>query len=281
MEVNEMKNEESQLDANQGGEQQDAATATEISNRDEQAPTAEEILSWEKDKRFNTFWKKDPNKMYKDLIEKDKMYTQGQQTLAQLKKEMEAKSGEFEPIKQKATAYDQFENYLKMIEAHPELKNKLYGVFEEVNKQLKRIQYGVDNDLPDHILQKLDKVSEFESKLQQIEQEKAINENVKIIDSEVKKIDQFASEYGIEYDKKDFLDFCHKNNIPFNMMMDKFIAISLPEIKKTLASQTQKTVLNNQNSNRAAQTLGGTKTPAQSNPKLSYEEAMMQVLTKT
>ena len=245
----------SSLDSNEG-DVSDQATGEEEPDTPagaEENATQEDVLDWTKDGRFKEHWSEDPNNLYKSYKSLEGKLQEDGEHRNQLTSELDQVKG---TLKQ----YDEVVQYLDLIGQNPEYNKQFQGVLQEINKDMRRKQYGTD--LPDHVIAKLDEVDSVKRELAQMQEERVVREHTTIIDDGMKNIDKLAKDHGIEYSVEDFLKHCLDNDVPPSLMNSVFIAQNMDTILAKQKSQTQEKVLKNVNSNSSGSMPVGTRPAA-------------------
>jgi type III secretion system FlhB-like substrate exporter len=88
-----------------------------------QVENSEDFGSWEQDKRYDSYWGKDPNKMFGSLRYLEKQKSEYEK----FKSDYDTLKNETESYKKKATDYDQLEELF----SRPEYADKLSSVFND------------------------------------------------------------------------------------------------------------------------------------------------------
>jgi hypothetical protein len=227
------------------------------------------LKGWQEDKRYETFWKKDPNNLYGSY-----------KTLEQKLEENGLKIKEYEEkidnLNKSNSEVSELTNYFESISKHPAFSNKFNDLINEYNKSIRREAYGAD--LPDHIVDKLQKVDELEEYVQKQKETEKVTEQSKIIEEQQSKIDEIAKKHNIEYDKNEFLEWCKENRIAPSSMEAHFIKHAYNHIIGAVKHQTQNTVIKNVDLNKKATLPSNTK-KGSDGTEASFRQRMLDALS--
>jgi hypothetical protein len=241
-------------------------TTGNISN---DSPTAEQTRNWQDDKRYKEMWKQDPNNFYKSYKDLEKTLNEKGIKISEYQKKLDE-------LNSKKTQYEQLTSYIESIEKHPEYSARFSTLIDEYNKEQKRKQYGYD--LPETVIEKLDRVTQLEQYVQKQEEAKAIEAQGQIIDQQLNEIDSIAKKYGIDYERNDFINWCLDNQVLPKDMKAYFMTQALDKIEQRIAGKTQESVLKNYKINNQANLNSGDKNSAKSF-EASLREQLDQILT--
>ena len=100
------------------------------------------------------------------------------------------------------------------------------------------------------------------------------------ITSRLGEIEKYAKEKGLEFDSNEFLKYCQKRNVPVDLMQDVFEAKARPFIEKQIATNTEKTVLNNVQKNQKGAIVSGNKTAVPGKNASGWLDQITSVLNK-
>jgi hypothetical protein len=239
---------------------------------------------WTKDKRFGTIYKT-PDDVYKAHREMEKMFNPLQDKV----KEYEQKINEYSQLQGKLTEYESkinqyqpLEQYINYLDQNPQYGGKVKAVLEEINKEIRRNQYGAD--LPDEIVRELEESRRFREEAarekEKAEFERTVSQGSEVAKTQLTEIDQIASKFNIDFDKSEFIEWAIKKDFSPNELKARFIEHALPEIEKFAQVSGEKRVINNINSNRKAAISGsGTRVTPTNNTK-SLDDALFEAYRK-
>ncbi len=221
------------------------------------------VTGWESDKRYETMWGKDPNKAYESY---KNMETQ-MEKISRLNKEYESRVREREAEIEK---YKPGKQVLDFFESNPKYQELVVNALKEAKKQEQEQKYGAP--LNPQIYGALEKSERVERELMKMKEERQVQEISSRIDSSLNEIDSIAKKYELEWDRRDFLTYCNKNNVPPEYMVDKFTRLAHDKITEIVAARGQSAIKGNIQSNRAKSIPSGSGRVAPSGGKSAYDQ---------
>jgi len=200
--------------------------------------TAENVETWDKDKRYLPSWKKDPNNLYKSYREIEKVYgplKKDHETLMGTFKKYNFDAGtledrikEYQSLKDPNSDVNQMIGYFKGWLSDPSYRQKVIEYFATLEKEKKRTQYG--ENIPDEIINKLEALENWKAEKENREKAEQFQKNydtsVKTIDTQAKRCEDFAKANGIDWteaDRNELLGYCQKNEIDPKYIYSQFI----------------------------------------------------------
>jgi hypothetical protein len=200
--------------------------------------TAENIETWDKDKRYEPSWKKDPNNLYKSYREIEKVYgplKKDHETLTGVFKKydfdpttLEDRIKEYQSLKDPKSDINQMIGYFKGWLSDPSYRQKVIEYFTTLEKEKQRSKYG--ENIPDEIIQEIENLknwkTEKETKEKEEQYQKDYDSASKTIDSQVKKCEDFAKANGIDWaenDARELQAYCLKNGVEPRFIYSQFI----------------------------------------------------------
>lgn len=194
-------------------------------------------LSWENDEQYETEWAKNPNKLYEAYNGLKKTITDNEKTLSQHQEDLKK-------VNEELGQYNELKSFLDTVKGNPKWSEKLVTFFNEFEKEMRRDRYG--SDLPDEVVNKLDKLDLLENHINKQEEEKVVAQTTEIVNKEFSEIDKLCEKYALEYDEKSFIQAVQQNSVQPNMIKSFFVSHALPQIEKHLTVKTQDDVIHNQ-----------------------------------
>jgi hypothetical protein len=231
-------------------------------------PTEEEILNWEKDKRFNKMWK-NPNDLYKSYIEMEKWKASQHDPLKQQYDNLVKlfSDNDLDPrnLNDYINEYKKFKdpnnpliaraNYLSSWLENPLYKDKLVAIFEDLeNQELQRKYPNMGAEERAKMIEMEGKLSEYDKKFQIAEREKLTNTYVTEITEGLEKCKQLAEKRGFGFPdniQKALLAYCEQNEIPARYIYHAFLDKYGEQLDKSFAEKTEKGVLEKLNKNKS------------------------------
>jgi hypothetical protein len=219
--------------------------------------------SWEGDKRFESHWAKDPNKMYESLRYHEKRQGDFDKQVSDYKKQIE----ELEKYKNDYTAVEELFN-------HEQIGNELLGVID-------RYKNGTGTTEPQPQTQQTSpEIAQLMEWKANIEQQALSHYQTNQEQAQIKAIDELASKYNVTYDKDNFINYMKESNIPQEYWADKFTAQALSKIMQNHGTKTAQDALQKA-ANTQSVAVGQSKAQA-SNAKINsleeFEQALNQLL---
>lgn len=167
---------------------------------------SESINSWEGDKRFESHWAKDPNKMYESLRYHEKRQGDFDKQVNDYKSQVE----ELQQYKDDYTAMEGLFN-------HPQIGADIENVLNKYNKGNQE-QVSPQTSIQD------DRLSDLLSWKESIEKQALSHYETQQQSEAFNKIDKLADQYVISYDKDQFTNYMNEANVPKNLWFDAFKA---------------------------------------------------------
>lgn len=234
-------------------------------------PTETPVLGqWEQDGRYESMWNKSPENLYKSYKDLEKKLNDNGNTIRS------EYDGKMKDMTEKLGRHEQLENYLSTIEAHPELSKRFTGMIEDFNKQLNREKYG--SDLPQEAIDKFQELDSLKEHIQNGENEKLVNENLKVIDQQFDEMNEIAKKYNFTYDEQEFLAYAKENDVKPSMMKAVFLNQVLPQIENSIVTRTQEATLKNDTISKGAGRPKGGKPTTTKPQSLSLDGALRDSL---
>lgn len=187
----------------------------------------QEIANWNDDKRFKDHWAEDPNKMYETLRYHEK------------------RQGDYDNLKSEVESLGKYRedyNALEKLFEHPELGNQLLGVINKHQNPQAVQQQNVEDNPYQAELQKLNDMWAWKEK---IDQQATQHLQVQQQKEQFEKIDNFAKQYNIQYDKDDFLSAMQQQNIDPNNWVHFFKSQASDVALKNAQNRAAETALKN------------------------------------
>jgi len=192
----------------------------------------QEIANWNEDKRFKDHWGEDPNKMYETL----RYHEKRQGDYDNLKNEVES-----------LVKYRDDYNALEKLFDHPELGNQLIDVINKYQNPQKSqpMQETVQDNPYQAELAKLNEITQWKEKIENQAYEQAMQQQQQ---EQFNKIDDFAKQYNIKYDKDEFLSAMQANNIEPNNWVHYFKSQASDVALKNAQNRAAESALKNRSS---------------------------------
>ena len=214
--------------------------------------------SWEGDKRFESHWGKDPNKMYESLRYHEKR--QGD-----FDKQINDYKSQVEELQRYKDDYSQIEELFN----HEQIGNELLGVINKYsNGEHEQVQpqTNIQDDRLNDLLSWKDSIekqalSHYETQ----QQNEAFN-----------KIDKLAEQYVINYDKEQFTNFMNEAQIPKHLWFDAFKAQAFEQVMAKHGTQAAEQALSKAQATPSVVT-GSNKVPVGANPPKSIDDFKAQL----
>jgi vacuolar-type H+-ATPase subunit I/STV1 len=167
---------------------------------------SESINSWEGDKRFESHWAKDPNKMYESLRYHEKR--QGD-----FDKQINDYKSQVEELQKYKSDYNDMEQLFN----HPQLGSELIDVIEKYNKGNQE-QVSPQTSIQD------DRLNDLLSWKDSIEKQALSHYETQQQNEAFSKIDKLNDQYAIAYDKNQFIAEMNKAQIPKHLWFNEYKA---------------------------------------------------------
>ena len=186
---------------------------------------SESINSWEGDKRFESHWAKDPNKMYESL-----RYHERRQ--GDFDKQINDYKSQVEELQRYKNDYKQIEELFN----HEQIGNELLGVINKYsNGEQQQVQ--PQNNIQD------DRLNDLLSWRDNIEKQAVSNYETQQQNEAFNKIDKLANQYAINYDKEQFANFMNEAQIPLDLWFDAFKSQAFEQVLAKYGTQAAEQAL--------------------------------------
>lgn len=209
--------------------------------------------TWDSDKRYNTHWGEDPNKMYHSLRYHEKKQGDYQNQINDYKSQNES----LKEYEQNWKAIQEMANDPTIGPKFSQIINEYQGIPNESQTQNQVVNNGVYNPNQQFnqylqpIQQKLHDIELWKNDLMNhVNQQNA--QQVK--DQQFQAIDQVASQYGLQYDKNSFVNEMQAKGIPVEHWSAHFNSVAMPQVLANVSAQASESALNNAN---ATQSMAG------------------------
>jgi len=220
-----------------------------------QQSTQQEVLDWTKDKRFGSFGDKPEqaiSEMYKMLKGYDKTYTPIQMAIkkygisdhAALEKTLE----EYKSLKDPNNDVNKFIDYLNPILSNEAKAKAFQTTIEKMKSEIEREQFG--SHLSAMEIQQLKEAQTLKQEFEQMKQQQEVNQIKETITENLGKVEKYAKDNNLEFDKNEFLAYCRDKNVPSHLMEDVFLAKAKPFIINNETRKAEEKVLQNINQGR-------------------------------
>ena len=186
---------------------------------------SESINSWEGDKRFESHWAKDPNKMYESLRYHEKRQGDFDKQISDYKKQIE----ELEKYKNDYTAVEELFN-------HEQIGNELLGVINKYSDGEQQ-QVQPQNNIQD------DRINDLLSWRDRIEKQAVSNYETQQQNEAFNEIDKLANQYAINYDKEQFVNFMNEKQVPKDLWFDAFKSQAFEQVLAKYGTQAAEQAL--------------------------------------
>ena len=228
------------------------------SSNDNGQVESESINSWEGDKRFESHWAKDPNKMYESLRYEEKRRDEFNNQVNDYKSQVE----ELQRYKDDYTQIEELFN-------HEQIGNELLGVINKYSngeQEQAQPQTNFQDDRLNDLLSWKDSIekqalSHYETQ----QQNEAFN-----------KIDKLAEQYVINYDKEQFANYMNEANIPKHLWFEAFKAQAFEQVMAKHGTQAAEKALSKAQATPSVVT-GSNKVPVGANPPKSIDDLKAQL----
>lgn len=242
-----------------------------------QTPVSANLEGWEADKRFESMWAKDPNKMYQSYREMEKLQEP-------LKQDLDRYKREHQELSEYKTQYSSVVDYVTQLANHPEYKDRLNEFVESISQAEKQRMFG---DLPDDVVAKIQEGQTANAKLQELEREKAEQaEHETLVESftgVLSDISGFCDEHNINWDEKtreEFVAYAKEQGKTtpqdFHVLFFKHVT---PLLKSEFTQRGEKSVIQNLNKNKSA-AIPGAASSRQATPPATPEPTVRQALER-
>jgi len=232
----------------------------DTSNNDNGQVESESINSWEGDKRFESHWGKDPNKMYESLRYHEKR--QGD-----FDKQINDYKSQVEELQRYKDDYTQIEELFN----HEQIGNELLGVINKYsNGEQEQVQPQPQTNIQD------DRLNDLLSWKEQIENQALSHYETQQQNEAFNKIDKLAEQYVINYDKEQFANFMNEAQIPKHLWFDAFKAQAFEQVMAKHGTQAAEQALSKAQATPSVVT-GSNKVPVGANPPKSIDDFKAQL----
>jgi len=185
---------------------------TDTSSNDNGQVESESINSWEGDKRFESHWAKDPNKMYESLRYHEKRQGDFDKQINDYKSQVE----ELQRYKDDYTAMEELFN-------NEQIGNELLGVINKYSNG-EQEQAQPQTNIQD------DRLNEILSWKENIEKQALSHYETQQQNEAFEKINKLADQYVINYDKDQFVNYMNEAQIPKHLWFDAFKAQAFEQV---------------------------------------------------
>ena len=232
--------------------------SVDTSSNDNGQVESESINSWEGDKRFESHWGKDPNKMYESLRYHEKR--QGD-----FDKQINDYKSQVEELQRYKTDYQQIEDLFN----HEQMGNELLNV---INK------YSNDNQeqaQPEANVQD-DKLNDLLAWRQSIEQQAMSHYETQQQNKAFDSINEYAKSQNIQWDKDEFVNYMQANNFPVETWPIAFKGVASEQIMANQRSKAAEQALSKAQATQSVVT-GNNKVPVTSKAPSNIEDLKAQL----
>ena len=219
--------------------------------------------SWEGDKRFESHWAKDPNKMYESLRYHEKRQGDFDKQISDYKTQIE----ELERYKNDYNAVEELFN-------NEQIGNELLAVINKYNNGTGNIEQQAQ---PQQTSPEIAQLMEWKAN---IEQQALSHYQTNQEQAQIKAIDELASKYNVTYDKDNFINYMKESNVPQEYWADKFTAQALSKIMQNHGTKTAQDALRKASSTQSV-AVGQSKAQASNaniNSLEDFEKALNQLI---
>jgi hypothetical protein len=217
---------------------------TDTSSNDNGQVESESINSWEGDKRFESHWAKDPNKMYESLRYHEKR--QGD-----FDKQINDYKSQVEELQRYKDDYSQIEELFN----HEQMGSELLGVINKYsNGEQEQAQPQPQANVQD------DRLNDLLSWKESIEKQALSHYDTQQQNEAFNKIDKLAEQYVINYDKEQFANYMNEAQIPKHLWFDAFKAQAFEQVMAKHGTQSAEQALSKAQATQSVVT-GSNKVP--------------------
>ncbi len=203
----------------------------------EDGQVEQSVSNWNEDKRFKEHWGEDPNKMYESLRFHEKKQGEYDKQLNEYKEQVES-----------LNKYKDDYTSLEKLFDHPEIGNELLGVINKYQQPQQSTQQGQPQQQDQMYAQLQNQVNDFGKWKEQLTQQALQQYNQQQEQQQLNDIDQFAQQYGINYDREDFLKAAKAKNLEPQNWGDYFKAQAVDVAMKSAANRAAESALTNKSS---------------------------------
>ena len=216
--------------------------------------------SWEGDKRFESHWGKDPNKMYESLRYHEKR--QGD-----FDKQINDYKSQVEELQRYKDDYSQIEELFN----HEQMGSELLGVINKYsNGQEAQAQPQPQANIQD------DRINEILSWKESIEKEALSHYNTQQKNKAFDSINEYAKSQNIQWDKDEFVNYMQANNFPVETWPIAFKGVASEQIMANQRSKAAEKALSKAQATPSAVT-GSNKVPVGANAPKSIDDFKAQL----
>ena len=209
---------------------------TQIASEDGQVEQS--VSNWNEDKRFSEHWGEDPNRMYESLRFHEKKQGDYDKQIGDYKEQVEG-----------LNKYKDDYTSLEKLFDHPEIGNELLGVINKYQQpQQQPTQQGQPQQQDQVYTQLQNQVNDFGKWKEQLTQQALTQYNQQQETQQLTDIDKFAQQYGINYDRDDFLKAGKAKNLEPQNWGDYFKAQAVDVAMKSAANRAAESALTNKSS---------------------------------
>jgi len=259
---------------------------TEQSNEENVSQeTIEKPQDWTADKRFSSFGNKPEmaiSEMYKMLKGYDKTYTPIQMAIKKYgindSKSLEQTLEEYKGLKDPNNDINKLIDYLRPVLADQKRLPAFQQTIEKMKQEIDREKFG--SNLSPEEIQALKAGQEANERLAQLEEEREVERIEQAINKSVSDIKTYAEKNNLQFETKEFLDYCQNNQVPSHLMMDVFMAKAKPFIVNNESRKAEENVMRNLEENKRGGIGVGNKSNAPASKPNSYKSGMDAILAK-
>ena len=219
---------------------------------------SESINSWEGDKRFESHWGKDPNKMYESLRYEEKRRDEFNNQVNDYKRQVEE-------LQRYKDDYTQIEELLNHPQIGPDIENVLNKYSNGEQEQVQP-QTNIQDD----------RLNDLLSWKEQIEKQALSHYETQQQNEAFNKIDKLAEQYVINYDKEQFANYMNEAQIPKHLWFEAFKAQAFEQVMAKHGTKAAEQALNKAQSAPSVVT-GGNKVPVGATPPRSIDDFKAQL----
>lgn len=223
---------------------------------------SESINSWEGDKRFESHWAKDPNKMYESLRYHEKRQGDFDKQINDYKKQVEELS-----------RYRDDYNAVEELFNNEQIGNELLGV---INKYSNNVHPEPKIEETNSNAQQVQELLDWRNNIEQL----ALNNYYKEQEQQqFDEIDKLTKQFGLSYDKQLFIDQMNSSQIPREYWSRYFKSEALPTILNANATISAENALKKRASTQSIAT-GQNKQRPSVGGESNYQSALDKILNQ-
>jgi hypothetical protein len=219
---------------------------------------SESINSWEGDKRYESHWGKDPNKMYDSLRYHEKR--QGD-----FDKQINDYKSQVEELQRYKTDYQQIEDLFN----HEQMGNELLNVINKYsngNQEQAQPEANVQDD----------RLNDLLAWRQSIEQQAMSHYETQQQNKAFDSINEYAKSQNIQWDKDEFVNYMQANNFPVETWPIAFKGVASEQIMANQRSKAAEQALSKAQATQSVVT-GSNKVPVTSKAPSNIEDLKAQL----